>query len=72
MDVFTMVVIIVAISCLAGVLNNFLKTKRATLRQGPGDEAMAEIEALKERVAVLEEIVTDDRYRLDRELNRLG
>ncbi len=72
MDVFTMVVVIVTVSCVAGVLNNFLKTKRATHDQAPAEDLVAEIDALKERVAVLEEIVTDDRYRLDRELNRLG
>ena len=71
MEVFGMVVAIVAISCTAGVINNYLKTKRLAYRQGPGEDVSAELEALKQRVAVLEEIVTDDRYRLNRELDRL-
>jgi len=70
-DIAAMVVAIVAISCAAGVINNYLKTKRVAARSGPGDDARAEIEALKQRVAVLEEIVTDDRYRLNKELDQL-
>lgn len=71
MDVFTMVVAIVAISCATSVLTAFLKTRRAALQRAPGANADAEIDALKKRVAVLEEIVTDNRYHLDRELSRL-
>jgi len=70
-DIAAMVGAIVAISCAAGVINNYLKTKRVAARSAPGDDARAEIEALKQRVAVLEEIVTDDRYRLNKELDRL-
>jgi cell division protein FtsB len=66
MEAFSMVVAIVAISCTAGIINNYLKTKRLEQKQ-----LEAEVEALKQRVAVLEEIVTDDRYRLNRELEKL-
>lgn len=72
MDVFSMVVAIVAISCLAGMVNNYLKTRRMSYKAAPGEEVAAELESLKQRVAVLEEIVTDDRYRLNKEFNRLG
>lgn len=72
MDVFSMVVAIVAISCLAGMVNNYLKTRRQSYKVAPGEEITAELESLKQRVAVLEEIVTDDRYRLNKEFNRLG
>jgi len=71
MEVFSMIVAIVAISCTAGVVNNYLKTRRQEHKQAPRAELEAEFEALKQRVAVLEEIVTDDRYRLNRELERL-
>ena len=71
MEVFSMVVAIVAISCTAGVINNYLKTRRLEYKQAPGAELEAELGALKERIAVLEEIVTDDRYRLNRELEKL-
>jgi len=72
MDVFSMVVAIVAISCVAGMVNNYLKTQRLSYKVAPGEEVAAELESLKQRVAVLEEIVTDDRYRLNKEFNRLG
>jgi cell division protein FtsB len=71
MDVFTMVVIIVVVSCGAGVVNNYLKTRRLELKQAPSADLDAEVESLKQRVAVLEEIVTDDRYHLNRELDQL-
>lgn len=71
MDVLSMIVAIVAISCTAGVINNYLKTRRLAYRQVPADEVRAELDALKQRVAVLEEIVTDEGYRLNRELERL-
>lgn len=72
MDVFSMVVAIVAISCVAGMVNNYLKTQRVAYKAAPGEEFASELESLKQRVAVLEEIVTDDRYRLEKEFNRLG
>lgn len=71
MDVFTMVAIIVVVSCGAGVVNNYFKTRRLEQRQAPSSELEAEVEALRQRVAVLEEIVTDDRYRLNREIDQL-
>jgi hypothetical protein len=71
MEVFTMVVLIVAISCGAGVINNYLKTRRAEHGRAPSAEMLGELEALKQRIAALEAIVTDDRYHLERELDRL-
>lgn len=66
-----MVVTIVTISCATGVINNYLKTRRYEARQAPNDDVDAELDALRKRVAVLEEIVTDDRYRLNREIEHL-
>ncbi|MBX3706611.1 MAG: hypothetical protein KF911_08230 [Pseudomonadales bacterium] len=71
MDVFTMVVAIVAMSVVAGIVNNYLKTMRHTQRSGATDEVRAELDALRERVRVLEEIVTDDRFHLNAEIGRL-
>ena len=71
MEVFTMVVLIVAIACGAGVANNYLKNKRLEREHAPSDEMLEELRALKQRVAVLEEIVTDERYHLKKELERL-
>jgi len=70
-DVFTMVVIIVAVSCGAGVANNYLKNRRLERQGGRGEEFRSELEALRERVRVLEEIVTDERYHLNNEIRRL-
>lgn len=69
--VFVMVIVIVTVSCVTGVINNYLKTRRYEAQQSPSAERETELESLKQRVAVLEEIVTDDRYRLNRELERL-
>ena len=71
MDVFSMVAIIVVVSCVAGAYNNHLKTKRQTHKAGLSDDSLAELDELRERVEVLEKIVTDDRYQLSRELNEL-
>ena len=70
-SVFVMVVLIVLISCAAGVLNNYLKTQRLAAKAAPGEEVLAELDALRERVEVLEKIVTDEKYALNQELNRL-
>jgi hypothetical protein len=71
MEVFTMVVLIVAISCGAGVINNYLKNQRLSLKGAPSEDVLAELETLKQRVAALEAIVTDERYHLEREFDRL-
>ena len=72
MQVFTMVVLIVAISCGTAVLIEYLKNRRLTLKQAPvHEEILARLETLHDRIAVLEEIVTDDSYQLNRELGRL-
>ncbi|MBT8137357.1 MAG: hypothetical protein KJO54_10130 [Gammaproteobacteria bacterium] len=74
MDVFTMVVAIVAVSCGAGVINTWLKTNRKVDRS----ELNARLEArlgdfrkLEQRIAVLERIVTDKHYDLKKELHEL-
>ena len=71
MDVFTMVVIIVAISCGAGAYNNYLKTRKLEAKKAPSDDVLAELDEMRERVQVLEKIVTDEKYQLHRELNDL-
>ena len=70
MEVYTMVVAIVAISVGAGLAREYLKTRRYE-SNGRSGEVLAELEALRERVRVLEEIVTDDRYHLNSEISRL-
>ena len=70
-SVFVMVVLIVLISTSAGVVNNYLKTKRLAAKAAPSDDMLAEIDQLRERIEVLEKIVTDDKYHLNKELDRL-
>ena len=74
MDLWTMIVLVVAIGVGAGMFSDYMKTKRATARSQPDGETMdlqAEVEALRERVAVLEKIVTDERFNLAREIDSL-
>ncbi|MDA1075354.1 MAG: hypothetical protein O3A63_11435 [Proteobacteria bacterium] len=72
MDVFTMVVIIVAIACTAGVIEKVLKHRRNELEQQPvNDEVYEELDRLRVRIEVLEKIVTDESYQLNSEISRL-
>ena len=71
MEVFTMVVLIVLISCGAGVLNNYLKNRRLALARLPDQDLAAELDRLRQRVAVLEKIVTEPGYHLNQELKQL-
>ncbi|MFN7055738.1 hypothetical protein [Hyphomonas sp.] len=76
MDPFSMVVAIVAISVAAGVVNTWIKSRN---RERPDDGlreelsgARQDIAKLKERVRVLEEIVTDKDRQLSDDIRRLG
>lgn len=76
MDPFSMVVAIVAISVAAGVVNTWIKSRhRSRPDDGLREElagARQDIAKLKERVRVLEEIVTDKDRQLSDEIRRLG
>ncbi|MCZ6644455.1 MAG: hypothetical protein O7G86_08860 [Gammaproteobacteria bacterium] len=72
MEVFTMVVLIVFIACGTGVINEHFKTRRKELEHSsPNDDVYDEVEMLRERIEVLEKIVTDERYHLEREIDQL-
>ncbi len=75
MDPFSMVVAIVAISVGAGVVSTWLKT-RANSRADAAlhkdlSNSREEISQLRDRVRVLEEIVTDKDRQLSDEIRRL-
>lgn len=86
MGVFEMVVIIVAIGCGAGVVTSYLDSKakagagkvseaeRAEMDAMKARMAQAEkdAESLRQRVQVLEKLVTDDDHRLAKEIGQLG
>lgn len=71
MDVFTMVVVIVAIACTAGVAEKYFKARTAQSNRPIDEDVRADIDRLRERVEVLEKIVTDERYDLEQQINRL-
>lgn len=69
MDVYMMVVFIVALSIGGGVANNYFKWKRAGGRDVR--RLTDEIDALKARVATLEAIVTDPKRSLSAAIDEL-
>ena len=71
MDVYTMVTLIVVVSCGAGAFNNYVKAQKRRSENEDTDGVMDELEALRDRVEVLEKIVTEDKYQLNRELEDL-
>ena len=72
---FTMVIAIVAISVGAGVINNYFKMKRATMRNLDQDRELGELRAdvvkLADRVKVLERLAVDGDKRLATEISQL-
>lgn len=73
MQVFEMVVLIVLISVLAGVANNYIKSRS----EGGGpisdelNEKLAKLDSLDERVRTLEKIVTDRDFELKEKFRNL-
>lgn len=69
------IVLIVLISAVAGVLNTYFKAKQhAPARPDPAAlRAQDEVKHLKERIQVLERVITDNHGagRLDQEIERL-
>ena len=76
MDPIVMVVLIVLISVGAGVGNNYLKLKANAKSDKGADEdirrVLGEVDRLKERVRVLEKIVTDQERQLSDEIRKLA
>lgn len=74
MDVFTMVVIIVIVACASGVASQYFETKKKSgeWAQDLEDSPLAaDLDELRARVEVLEKIVTDEKYQLERKINEL-
>ncbi len=71
MDPFTMVFLIVLIvfASRLGVL--YIRERGARGNDAVDEALVGELDALKQRVAVLEEIVTDGKFQLSREFDRL-
>ena len=71
MDVFTMVVVIVVVTTVAGVFNNYLKNKDKAENKLVDAALSEELDELRQRIEVLESIVTDQKYQLHRDLTEL-
>lgn len=71
MDVFTFVIIVVLIGCGTGVLSEYFKTKRKSQEFTTDDGLLDELDSLRQRVEVLEAIVTDEKYNLKKEIDQL-
>ena len=71
MDVFTMVVFIVVVTTVAGVFNNYLKKYKDKDKEQADTALGEELDELRQRIEVLESIVTDQKYQLHRELTEL-
>ena len=72
MSTFTMVVWIVAIGCAYGIVAKWLELRTAKrLSDEDSETTLAKLEALEERIRVLERIVTERNFDLKQEINRL-
>ena len=67
-----MPIIVVAIGCGTGVLTEYLKNKREAEEFEPDEDVFQELESLRARVEVLEAIVTDQKYHLEKEIGSVG
>ena len=71
MSSYVFVLMIIAIACATGVLTEYIKSRSARDKATASDETLAHMEALEERIRVLERIVTERRYDLRQEIDRL-
>ena len=66
------VVCIVAIACTASVLREYFKTRASKDETSvDADETLAQMEVFEERIRVLERIVTEKKFDLRKEIDRL-
>lgn len=70
MGPFEMVVAIVVVAMAASVLREWIRHRNERVEQ-PGPEVLDELDALRQRVEALEEIVTDGREDLRRRFRDL-
>lgn len=69
---FIFVITIVAMAIGANIVQTLIKTRAAKTNKDPElDEALAQIDKLEERIRVLERIVTENKYDLRHEINKL-
>ena len=72
MSSYVFVVLIVLIGCATAVVSQYLKSREKRREQGEDvSETLNQLEALEERIKVLERIVTESRVDLKREIDKL-
>jgi len=72
MNTFFFVVCIVAIVMTADTIQKYMKMKNKKQETSPDvNETLHQIEQLEERIRVLERIVTENKYDLKQEIERL-
>ncbi len=72
MNVFHMVIWIVAIVSIASVLEKYLKNRANEKKNSEvSDETLQKMEALEERIRVLERIVTENKFDLRKQIDEL-
>jgi len=62
---------IVVFTCLAGIVNNYIKMKQSSNDYQGDSDVDSRIEDLQERIEVLERVITDDRSDLKRQIDNL-
>ncbi len=70
----TGIVLVVLIACITGVAMHYIseKNKAADGATSEGsDDLLAQLDAIEERVRVLERIITENKFDLKREIERL-
>lgn len=70
MNTMFFVFCIVVVACATGVLREYFKA-RSVREDRASDDTLAQIDALEERIRVLERIVTERRFDLKQEIERL-
>ena len=72
MNTYVFILMVVAIGCATGIITEYLRTKRhREEKDGDVSETIAQLDALEERIRVLERIVTESKYDLKKEIDRL-
>ncbi len=70
----TGIVMIVLIACVTGVLMHYISEKNKSAEsvdKSLADDVLAQLDAIEERVRVLERIITENKFDLKREIERL-
>ena len=72
MNVTAIAIISIIFGTAYGIVKTVLNYKKESVQYKQGDVSLIrEIDSLKERVATLEKIVTDDKYQLHKEFEKL-